>query len=67
MDEPDPILHKVSNIISENMGQNAGEDFFNLYKDEDSESILGGARAILQDLLGDETADKTINTIRNKR
>lgn len=67
MDQPDPILHKVSVIISENMGQNAGEDFFSLFKTEDEDAILEGASAILRDLLGPETADKTLKELRNKK
>lgn len=67
MDQPDPILHKVSVIISENMGQNAGEDFFSLYKTEDEDAIFEGASAILRDLLGPETADKTLKELRNKK
>lgn len=63
MEEPEAILKPAVAIVSESMGKDAGDDFYNLYKFEDKEGILEGVVALLQTLLGPEMMDKKIKVI----
>lgn len=65
MEEPEAILKPAVEIVSESMGKDAGEDFYNLYKFEDKEGILEGVVALLQSLIGPEMMDKKIKTIKD--
>jgi hypothetical protein len=67
MEEPEAILKPAVAIVSESMGRDAGEDFYNLYKFEDKEGILQGVVALLQSLLGPEMMDKKINSIKEPK
>ena len=64
MEEQEAILKPAVEIVSESMGKDAGEDFYNLYKFEDKEGILQGVVALLQSLLGPDMVDKKIATIK---
>lgn len=67
MEEPEAILKPAVEIVSESMGKDAGQDFYNLYKFEDKEGILEGVVALLQTLLGPDMMDKKINTIKETK
>ena len=64
MEVTDPILQQVANIVSESMGQSAGEDFYELYKYEDREEIIEGAKAILNQLIGPDQVEKKLANIK---
>jgi hypothetical protein len=67
MEEPEAILKPAVAIVSESMGKDAGEDFYNLYKYEDKEGIIEGVVALLQTLVGPEMMDKKIAAIRKEK
>lgn len=67
MEEPEAILKPAVALVSESMGKNAGEDFYNLYKFEDKEGILEGLVALLQTLLGPDMMDKKISAIKGRK
>ena len=67
MEEPEAILKPAVAIVSESMGKDAGEDFYNLYKFEDKDGILQGVVALLQSLLGPEMMDKKISSIKEPK
>ena len=60
MPQVDPILQKVADIVSENMGPSTGEDFYKLYEFEDEQGILKGAKDLLAELVGPEMMDKKL-------
>ena len=64
MEVTDPILQQVANIVSESMGQSAGEDFYELYKYEDREEIIEGAKAILNQLIGPDKKKKKLANLK---
>ena len=64
MEVTDPILQQVANIVSESMGQSAGEDFYELYKYEDREEIIEGAKAILNQLIGTDQVEKKLDNLK---
>jgi hypothetical protein len=64
MEVTDPILQEVANIVSESMGQSAGEDFFELYKYEDRTEIINGAKALLNQLIGPDQVEKKLSKIK---
>lgn len=64
MEVTDPILQQVANIVSESMGQSAGEDFYELYKYEDREEIIEGAKAILNQLIGPDQVEKKLANLK---
>lgn len=66
MAEINPTLQKVSNIVAEAMGQSAGEDFYKLYEFETDESIITGAKVLLDELLGPEIVDSKLALVSGK-
>lgn len=67
MEEPDPILQDVAAVVSESMGQGAGEDFYSLYKFEERTQILEGAEALLTSLLGPDMIQKKLSKVKAKK
>ena len=63
MDNTEPILKPAVEIVSESMGKETGQDFYNLYKYEDKEGIIEGMVALLETLLGTEMVNKKIANI----
>lgn len=62
-DKTQPLRAKLAKLITDTMGKDSGELYYDFYKYDDAESVTIGARALLEVFLGPDMADKKINQI----
>lgn len=66
MDKAEQLRLKLAELISDTMGKESGQLFYDFHKDDDADDVLDGARALLHELVGPKTADKKIEGVTKK-
>ncbi|HSW85634.1 MAG TPA: hypothetical protein VLF79_03445 [Candidatus Saccharimonadales bacterium] len=66
MENKESVLEKVTQLISEIMGQESGELFHKFYELDDNDDIFNGAHELLSVLIGPEMTDKKLKKLGKK-
>lgn len=54
------LLDRLTNIISDNMGQETAEMYFDFYKFDEPKGLIEGAEQLLTELLGPKIAKEKL-------
>lgn len=60
MDKTEKLRNRLAKIVSDTLGKDSGQLFYDFYKDDDADSIVDGAKSLLLVMLGPEMTDKKI-------
>lgn len=66
MERNERLRSELAKIVADTIGKESGRLYFDFYKDDDEESIINGAKALLMVMLGPEMTDKKIEQALHK-
>jgi hypothetical protein len=67
MEDQEPLLDRASTLLSETMGDEAGELFHKFYELEDDEDVMTGVRSLLTDFIGPKMTEIKLKEISGRR
>jgi hypothetical protein len=67
MENQAPLLDRATALLSETMGDEAGELFHKFYELEDDDDVILGVRSLLTDFIGPKMTEKKLKTISGPR
>ena len=60
------LIDKLTPLISETMGDTAGEVFYKFYELEDDDEVLTGAQGLLYEMMGHKRAEQKLKEVMQK-
>ena len=64
MDDTELLRLSLTKLVTDSMGKQAGQLFYDFHIDDDADGVVDGAKALLTSMLGPEMAEKKVEEVR---